>query len=244
MTDLESGTANTQNAQYNQFDLSKGFEPNLRLGFIRKVYGILSVQLVITVLFSILSMETGLGAWQVENLGLFYMAWVVNIVSMISVFCFKSNARQVPTNYILCSVFTLTEAYMVSTICTLYDPELVLMAALMTAAMTIALTIYACTTKTDMTYHGASLFILACGIFLLSIFNWIFQNPFLEVFICVCAIVVYGFYLVYDTQLIAGGKAHELSIDDYVIGAIIIYIDVIILFLRILRLLAILKGRD
>jgi len=189
-------------------------------------------------------MTTGFGEFQVNHIGLFWFMWVANIVTMISVFCFKSNARQVPTNYILCGIFTFTEAYMVSTICTVYDPQLVMMAALMTAAMTLALTLYACTTKTDVTYFGGSLFIAGCAIFLMITFSWFFQNTFFEVVVCVCAIVVYGFYLIYDTQLIVGGFSHELGIDDYVIGAIIIYIDVIVLFLRMLRLLAILRGGE
>lgn len=45
------------------------------------------------------------------------------------------------------------------------------------------------------------------------------------------SIILYGFYLIYDTQLIIGGRHSELEIDDYIIGALIIYIDIIVLFL-------------
>lgn len=51
-------------------------------------------------------------------------------------------------------------------------------------------------------------------------------------------IVVYGFYLMFDTQLICGGKTWQLSEDDYVIGALILYMDIIILFIKILSILA------
>ncbi|CAD8126130.1 unnamed protein product [Paramecium sonneborni] len=37
--------------------------------------------------------------------------------------------------------------------------------------------------------------------------------------------------------------SHQLSIDDYVIGTMFIYIDIIILFLRILQILMILFGK-
>jgi hypothetical protein len=47
------------------------------------------------------------------------------------------------------------------------------MAAVMTLALTISLTIYAFTTKTDYTYLGATLFILACGLIMFGMFAWI-----------------------------------------------------------------------
>ena len=55
-------------------------------------------------------------------------------------------------------------------------------------------------------------------------------------FISAVLVVVYGLYLVYDTQLIAGGKSHSLSYDDYIVGTLLLYIDVMMLFLELLRL--------
>jgi len=49
-------------------------------------------------------------------------------------------------------------------------------------------------------------------------------------------------YLVIDTQLVCGGKTWKLSEDDYIIGALILYVDIIILFIKILTLLARAKG--
>lgn len=50
--------------------------------------------------------------------------------------------------------------------------------------------------------------------------------------------LLFSFYIVFDTQLIVGGKhKHGFSIDDYAMAAICIYIDIIQLFLFILQLL-------
>ncbi len=49
--------------------------------------------------------------------------------------------------------------------------------------------------------------------------------------------IVYTIYLLIDTQLVLGGKNKSLSLDNYVLGAIIIYVDIIQLFIKILRLL-------
>lgn len=45
-------------------------------------------------------------------------------------------------------------------------------------------------------------------------------------------------YIVMDIQLIVGSKKRKLSIDDYVIGAMILYIDIIQLFIYLLLILS------
>ena len=49
--------------------------------------------------------------------------------------------------------------------------------------------------------------------------------------------VFYGLFIVYDTQLIFGQKAALYSIDDYILAAMNLYIDIIGLFVELLRLL-------
>jgi len=48
---------------------------------------------------------------------------------------------------------------------------------------------------------------------------------------------VYGIFLVIDTQLIVGKKRHGLSNDDYILGAIMLYIDIIGIFEYVLILI-------
>ena len=43
-------------------------------------------------------------------------------------------------------------------------------------------------------------------------------------------IVVFGIYVVYDTQLIASGKSHSIGYDDYIIAALLLYVDILMLF--------------
>ena len=44
-------------------------------------------------------------------------------------------------------------------------------------------------------------------------------------------------YIVYDTQLIMGDRSRQLSVDDYIWAAMMLYIDIVRLFLYILQLL-------
>lgn len=111
-------------------------------------------------------------------------------------------------------------------------------AALMTLAIVLSLTLYAIFTRTDFTTMWGILVVLVTALLMLGIFTWIAWTPFLDNLYCCLGIIVFGIYLVIDTQLIIGGRTLELSMDDYVVGALILYIDIIQIFLYILALLS------
>jgi FtsH-binding integral membrane protein len=50
---------------------------------------------------------------------------------------------------------------------------------------------------------------------------------------------IFSMYLVYDTQIIVGGehKSYQFDMDDYVLAALVIYLDIINLFILLLQLL-------
>lgn len=224
----------------------KGNSPlNPRMGFIRKVYGILCCQLLATVFLCLIAMysETYVSFMvSTAGLALLICAIVLTLVIAIMLFCCIENARNVPINYILLSVFTICEGYIVSYSCAAASKEIVFMAAVMTLGITIGLTIYAMTTKEDFTYCGGMLFIFGFIFAIACIFMIFTSNPVLHVIFAAIGVCFYGIYLIYDTQLIMGNKKHKLSVDDYILGAIIIYLDIILIFLYLLKLLENLKS--
>jgi FtsH-binding integral membrane protein len=236
--DFELGLGSDSfNQKLNQISLE------LRLGFIRKVYGILAAQLALTVLFCLFSMNSeAFVKFQIQNSWLFILCLILAIALPIVIVCFETTMRTVPNNYIILGVFTLAESYLVSFICALSQPNLVLMAAIMTLAMVIALTLYAFNTKTDFTMQGGALFIFGCAFMMLCLFGIFTQNKMFHVILCVIGIIFYGLYLVYDTQLIIGNKANMIEMDDYILGAFILYTDIVYLFLRILELLQLMNS--
>jgi FtsH-binding integral membrane protein len=206
----------------------------MRLGFIRKVYGILSMQLLITVVLCSLTFYPEVKMFMIENMGVFWIAASLSIILVIPLVCFQSVARRVPYNYILLMFWTLAEAYIVACCCSLYSPKVVIMAAVSTFTVTAAITLYAWTTKTDFTYLGGFLFSCVSCILLLTIFS--FFMPFLHILICVFGVFVYSLYLLYDTQLIFGKVGVEYSVDDYIIAALNIYLDIIQIFIYLLEI--------
>lgn len=212
-------------------------DPEVRLGFIRKVYGILSVMLCVTVIMCIPSVvNTDYQKWQANNLWLMWVCLGIYIVLAITIICCRNVARSVPTNYILLFIFCMALSYIVSAICGTYSPEIVIMAAIMTLGVTVALTLYAMFTKTDFTVCGGVFFVLGMTLFLFAIFGLFFNQGWLYTFYCALGVIVYGLYLIMDTQLIMGNKTHKIEMDDYILGAFLLFIDIIMLFLYILRL--------
>lgn len=229
----------------NQRNHQEKWDVLLRLGFIRKVYGILSIQLLATTFMCFLSMaSTSFFQFQLNNIWLFIFAMLLTLILPCFVFCFSSLLKEVPKNYIFLGVFTLCESYLVSFICGMTNPGIVFMAAFMTFAMVLALTLYAATTKSDFTMMGGLLFVFGMGIFLLSFCAMFTNNKFVHIFISCLCVVLFGIYLVYDTQLILGNKELRLSIDDYILASFMLYTDIIGLFLNLLQILSLLSSNE
>ncbi|KAK8790053.1 hypothetical protein WA158_006833 [Blastocystis sp. Blastoise] len=238
---------------YNQNDVEKqsAFDAYVancnretRLGFIKKVYGILSVQLLIT--FGLILLTT-----YVESLRVFFTQYyfiiffaslAVSIAYSLGMMCCYSVLHKVPYNYIGLFVYTIIEACLLSSVCGMVESKIVLSAVLITFGVVIGLTIYAFVTKTDFTGFGPYLFAALLGLCLSGLFMFWFNNWMYTLY-CAIAVIIFCLYLVYDTQLVIGGShKYSFTIDDYVIAALNIYLDIINLFVYILSLLV--NSRD
>jgi FtsH-binding integral membrane protein len=63
------------------------------------------------------------------------------------------------------------------------------------------------------------------------------SSPFIQNLYCCIGVILFGFYLIIDTQMILGGKTVEIAVDEYFLAAMLLYIDIIQIFLYILQLL-------
>jgi len=239
--DMEAGTAGMQMGPP-RATLLKDANAAIRLGFVRKVYSLLSAQLVVTCLiaapFQFLSPVQLQG--QSWLLGLSVVATLVCVCAMV---CCKDTARTYPMNYVLLLAFTVFEAVLVGFASASFTWQSVMLCAGMTAGTFLGLTVFAFKTKADFTGFGPMLFGAA-----MSLAGWGFVLCTLGafgvpiqwgvMFYDLIGLLIFVVYTIYDTQMIIGGehKAHQFSIDDYVFAALNIYLDIIQLFLRMLRL--------
>ena len=174
--------------------------------------------------------------------GLYICAAVFSIVFMFMIIC--CFGRQAPINYVLLFAFTVCETYMVGGLTAQYDPKTVMMAGLATALTTIALTVYALRTKTSIEVFMAMSFVVYLAMLPLVIIALVVGLGPLYTLYCALGVVLYGLFLIIDTMLICRGKTmsgYGCSFDDYIIGALMLYLDIVMLFVYILRLLG---GRN
>ena len=71
--------------------------------------------------------------------------------------------------------------------------------------------------------------------FLMSFVNVPFVNTIYSVF----GAMLFSFYIIYDTQMIMGGRHKKFSftVDDFVVASISLYLDIINLFLYMMEIL-------
>merc|ERR1719502_2299783 len=95
------------------------------------------------------------------------------------------------------------------------------------------------TTKDDFTGMGGYLMVVLMGLILTGFLCMFFPySPIAQKLMAGVGAILFAFYIVYDTQLICGGKhqKHQFGVDDYVFAALNIYLDIINLFLYLMEL--------
>lgn len=142
--------------------------------------------------------------------------------------------KSYPTNMLFLTGFTALEAYSISVITSFYDVKIVLEALIFTLGIFIALTLFACQTKYDFTHWMPYLFGALWVVILFGFMSAFFpHSSTIELgYGVVCALIFSGYILV-DTQLIM----RHYHVEEEIAAAISLYLDVINLFLSILRIL-------
>ncbi|GLT99560.1 hypothetical protein SLE2022_169940 [Rubroshorea leprosula] len=213
--------------------------PELRWAFIRKVYTILSVQLLLTaaVAFAVVSLP---------NIGLYVRHTIPGIViyilslvvSLILIFLLHKFHNRHPLNFFLLGLFTISFSFGVGLTCSFYKGTIVFEAIALTSVAVVGLTLYtfwAVKRGHDFSFLGPALF---CSILVLLVFSLI------QIFIPLgkLSVMIFGYlaatifcgYIVYDTNELI----KRCSYDDYILAAVSLYVDIINLFMAMLTILS------
>ncbi|XP_026733743.1 protein lifeguard 1 isoform X3 [Trichoplusia ni] len=226
----------------------KGFdfsEQSIRRSFIRKVYSILMCQLLVTMSFIALFLfHAPTKNWAQRNSWLFWVAFAVVFICLIVMACCGNVRRQAPMNFIFLGIFTVAESFLLGVTSSVYAVDAVMMAVGITAAVCLALTLFAFQTKWDFTVMGG---FLLCATVVLLVFGlvaiFIPSNKIVTLVYASIGALVFSLYLVYDTQLMMGGKhKYSISPEEYIFAALNLYLDIINIFLYILTIIG--AARD
>ncbi|CDR95420.1 hypothetical protein, conserved [Babesia bigemina] len=228
-----------KNAECDDYCFSETTPTYIRHEFVRKVFGIVTIQLAAT--FGFL-----LTALFVERMNDFFkeryyigiVAIVVFIFASLVISCKRSLARNKTVG--IGVLFMMTGCMMLYVTCFAvhYAIFQVTVAAGLTAGLTLVVTIFAMQTKYDFTGYMLHIFCFAIVLFATGILIAFFPNRILHLIYSAIGATLVCVYLVVDIQLAVGGKKYEWTIDDYVIAAISIYVDVVSLFIHLLGIVA------
>ncbi|XP_053119788.1 protein lifeguard 3-like [Hemicordylus capensis] len=223
------------------FRIAYWVEKNVRQAFIRKVYSIITLQLLVTVgIVSVFTFVTPVKLFVQRNIALYFASYVVFLIIYFILVFWKSIQRRFPWNIILMTIFTLAMGAMAGIIASMHETKAVILAMIITAAVSITVTIFSFQTKVDFTTWTGFFAVLATVVIMTSCMSAVVLTykyvPWLDMLFAAIGAIVFTLFLAYDTQLLLGHKTITISPEDYVFAAILIYIDVIYIFFYILRI--------
>ncbi|KAG2185959.1 hypothetical protein INT43_002397 [Umbelopsis isabellina] len=205
----------------------------IRMQFVRKVYSILTAQILSTCVMSAIFMyNTSAKSWVQSNIWALYTSMFATFGVLLLLFW---KSRSAPLNYYLLAGFTLAEGYMVGTVVTFYEQTLVLQALIITCGVFLALTLFTLQSKWDFSGMGPILFASLWVLILVGFVQIFF--PFsegIQLAIAFAGVIIFSGYVIFDTYLIF----NRYSPEDYILASVSLYMDFINLFLRILQILS------
>ena len=220
----------------------------VRAGFIRKVYGILSLQLIITFGAVLLFQNDSIKSFIMSHHRLAGNLLIFSSLTFILLFlilaCNRSLSRRVPYNYLFLFAITTCEAFLCAIVSSTYSFQIVSTALALTIISTLAITFYAWNTKTNFSIYRMVFLVGFSQVVMLGFIAFLFRIEALYTAYTFAMTFIVGMYLVYDTQLILGKFGKAYSVDDYIFATLEIYMDIVRLFLLILRILSKLNRRN
>ncbi|CAF1283368.1 unnamed protein product [Rotaria sp. Silwood1] len=211
----------------------------IRRVFIRKVYSILMIQLAIT--FGLIALchfipsireyvRNPNGRW------LYFTSYAVFLITYFVLICSKNAARKFPLNLILLGILTLSMGYMMGMISAYYKTESVLIAVGITAFVCLGVTLFSFQTKYDFTVCTGVLLVLSLAILAFAIVCIFTYSRIMYTIFAGLGAALFLIFLAVDTQLIIGGKRLEINAEDHIFASLMLYMDIINIFLYILAL--------
>ncbi|KAJ2003033.1 hypothetical protein GGI04_003111 [Coemansia thaxteri] len=209
---------------------------SIRHAFIRKVYTILTLQLLATTVFGgYLRHVDATSGFLLRHVWTVYAAMLGTLVSVVGLW-WKRHSH--PANIAFLSAFTLFEAYVLGAATAFYSTSMVLQALAITLGLFVVLTLFTLQSSYDFSKLGSILFFALWAVILVGLVQIFvpFSRAF-DLFVAVAIALIFCGYILYDTHMIM----HRLSPDEYIIASLDLYLDIVNLFLAILRIL---NNRD
>ncbi|XP_072507612.1 protein lifeguard 1-like isoform X2 [Notamacropus eugenii] len=212
----------------------------IRKGFIRKVFFILTFQLMITLgIICLFIFCIPIKTWVLLNPWFTYILIPALFVLIIILACFEDARCKVPENFFLLFIFTLVEGMLLGSISVFYHAEELMWAVGGTSLVTWGLILLAQQTKFDFTSLSANLWVLLLVLILYGTLYSLMRTYWLRLIFAALGTLFFSVYLVLDIQLMLGRSyQYALSPEEYVFAALNLYLDITNIFVFILELIS------
>jgi len=214
-----------------------------RIVFLRKLYGLLALQYIISFLtLTRVTDNPDAQAWVASKNGLAIGFTITQALVAIVVYFARKSFRTLPLNILIYTVFTGFLAYNITYWADSNKVTQIFVASIF--VLSISLMIYALTTRLDLTFLGGTIYILGSALF--SYLGALITTDlaFFVLILTTLAIVVIGFYLIYDTRFIIVGQSLSSQMEDPFVGSIVIYLDMFFIGFRLIESLGKLFKRS
>ena len=220
------------------------YPPEVKAGFIKKVYSLLTLQLLTTVSITGLFMfQSSINEWITTNPISYNLNLGISFSSIIIILILYCVQNRHPVNIIMLLLFTICISFNIGYISAIYEANnqglLILSAFGFTMFEFLCLTSYVMITKKDFSFLGAGLCIALITLLFFSLLCSLFPYYFTisNGMMGLAGTIIFSGYILYDTSQII----HTLGTDDHIVASIQLYLDIINLFLYVLQLL---RGCD
>ncbi|XP_019741999.1 glutamate receptor, ionotropic, N-methyl D-aspartate-associated protein 1b (glutamate binding) [Hippocampus comes] len=215
----------------------------IRRAFIRKVFLVLTAQLVVTFSFVVLFISVDeIKLFAKENIWAYIVSYVTFFVCMCAISCCGNLRRQHPWNLIALSILTLSISYMVGMIASFHETDIVVIALGITAVVCFTVVIFSLQTKYDFTSCYGVMFVCCVVLILFSLLCIIMRDRIMHIVYAGLGALLFTCFLAVDTQLLLGNKELSLHPEEFVFAALNLYMDIINIFLYILAILGKARG--
>ena len=204
-----------------------------RATLVRRTYGLVLVGVVLTIAGVAVSFtQPSLIAYAAQHP---FITWLVGF--MAPLFLAQMMYRTFPANIALTLTASFGAGVMISPVIAFFEsqqPGVSAQAGMLTFAVFGGLTAYAAISRRDFSAWGGFFFVGLIALIVTSVLNMFFHNAIASLWIAGATVVVFGGLLVFDTWRLL--RTDQFGPDDYVLCAVSIYLDLLNIFLAILRL--------
>ena len=214
----------TENINFIQFSDPKNDEINDEI-FVKKLYLILSIQYLIILFFCFLTvLSDNFSNFQKENK--LYMSLFIFILFLLMSLIFTSIFNKDPINIALFFFFTITQSYIISSLCNILNANLILMLTFMTFCLFFSLFLLSISIKFDFDIIFGLYYLLYVIGMLFTVLMIYSGNETIHIIISSLWILIFGVYVLYDTKLMLKNKDTN---DSFIYASFLIYTDIFLI---------------